>query len=1237
MKTTLKPLLLPLVLALGTAGLFIARSARGQYNSWCDNPAPTPQPTPQPTPAPKCQPEDPCKHCTSSPCYVASGTYVTKAKDLTVRTAGFPIEIERQYRSTLAIDGTSGYGWTSSITPRIYYALYLFTAPSTYQKKAAVIMPDGGRYTYTDNGNGTFTPPVGRYDILVRNADGSFDLKIQRTMSVLHFGPSGALETMKDDYGNTITWTYDVNGRVQRIADSAGSGRYVDVTWGPNGRIATARDSSGRLVQYGYDASGNLTTVTDPVNRVTTYGYVQGRFVKLLNKVTDHWGRVVTQMTYDTTDRVTSYTDKGETYSYTYGYGGNPSVTAKTDSSGNVYQYPFAGEGFVSDTTPPAGGATHTDRYADGSVQMFRDAVGVKTYYTYTADGSPLTVTKDYLGPNSVRYDYVYDPNFPARAISATPRDPASGLVNPDWQAWQYDYYQTGSPAPGALFHVYRVRDTGVRETLATYEYNTRGQVTRYTHAGGGVTDYAYDAQTNLLTVKLPTNNDTGTRPVTTFGYDPLGRVTSVKDALNQTTLLTYDAVDRLVSRTLPKPTAGSMLNFTTTFAYDAYDAATGLVFRSATDPNSLVTAEGYDQFDRAGRMTDAAGHSTKYGYVRSLLSTMTDQNDNVTTYSYDAANRLNRVTYADGAYEGYGYTGDGLVNSKTDRLGHTLSYQYDAFKRLVTVTHPGGATITATYDGQKLMQVTDMSLSPTETTLYSYDSSYRVASVTEGSRGTINYQWTADDVVSNYAVQSGPSVTYTYYPDGSVNTMVWSAAAGQFKYSYLLTGVTSGLTLPNGGSRAFTYDNQGRLTQTTNLAPGGQSLATFTYGYDVDHSTGLNTKLGQRTSVTTTTTSPGWSGKLTKYEYDSLYQLKKVTYPNVAPYNGEVDSWTYDSIGNRLTNTINGVTQNLSYQKIGTNPANWQRLLSDGVSTYSYDANGSLITKSGAPGSFTYGWDYENRLTSVSGSATASYSYDYLSLRRSKTVGTATTSYLYDGYNLIRETGPATADYIFGPDIDQPLAMSTGGQIYYFAADGLDSTAALTNSAGAVQNTYIYDAWGQIRTETGSLSNPFTYTGRERGEAGLIYSRFRSLLPSVGRFVSEDPLAAKLGNAFASGYFDSPVSMPIYSYAMGSPVLRRDPLGLDAGGAGAGDQGALTCVEGCVEQYIIRQLQCEFRKVGGQIVCVAATAACARRPGWNCFAVPVCFKTVEYTYKTCQEGAATKYITCLQTCKCKS
>ncbi len=311
--------------------------------------------------------------------------------------------------------------------------------------------------------------------------------------------------------------------------------------------------------------------------------------------------------------------------------------------------------------------------------------------------------------------------------------------------------------------------------------------------------------------------------------------------------------------------------------------------------------------------------------------------------------------------------------------------------------------------------------------------------------------------------------------------------------------------------------------------------MATYGYGYDLNYTTGQYTMLGQRVSMTATVPSQGLSNHQTTYEYDSNYQLLKATYPNVAPFNGEVDSWTYDAIGNRLTNTVNGVTANYTYQKIGANPNNWQRLLSDGSNSYTYNANGSTVTRNGPGGNFTFAWaanyTWENKLYGISGATTASYIYDYQGRRASKTVGSLTT-YLYDGLNLVREAGASSADYLFGPGIDEPLAMSRSGQVYYYETDALGSVNAVTNSSASVQNTYLYDAWGQVRSQTGSLANPFTYTSREVGEAGLNFYRARYYGSGVGRFLSEDATSATVVENF-------------YGYVGGDPInwLDRDGL----------------------------------------------------------------------------------------------
>jgi RHS repeat-associated protein len=333
--------------------------------------------------------------------------------------------------------------------------------------------------------------------------------------------------------------------------------------------------------------------------------------------------------------------------------------------------------------------------------------------------------------------------------------------------------------------------------------------------------------------------------------------------------------------------------------------------------------------------------------------------------------------------------------------------------------------------------------------------------------------------------------------------------------------------------STALVYDDQGRVMQVSS-ALSGTNIAAYGYAYDVDNSTGLSTMLGQRTSLTASVPAQGFTNALTKYYYDPLYQLTRADYPNVAPFSGEIDSWTYDAIGNRLTSTVNGVPATYTYLKNGANPLNGQRLSNDGVNAYTWDNNGSNLTRNGTPGNFTFGYSVDNRLGSISGAATATYTYDYQGRRTSKTVGGVTTTYLYDGLNLVTETtGGNPVNYAFGPKVDQPLAIYQSGSLGYVSADALGSTSILSGSTGSVQNSYVFDVWGSTRASTATLTDSFGYTGREFGEAGLLNYRARYLQVGVGRFTQEDPIGFHGGDV---NWFD---------YVFNEPVQSNDPTGL--------------------------------------------------------------------------------------------
>ncbi|MFV2016731.1 MAG: RHS repeat-associated core domain-containing protein, partial [Candidatus Heimdallarchaeota archaeon] len=82
------------------------------------------------------------------------------------------------------------------------------------------------------------------------------------------------------------------------------------------------------------------------------------------------------------------------------------------------------------------------------------------------------------------------------------------------------------------------------------------------------------------------------------------------------------------------------------------------------------------------------------------------------------------------------------------------------------------------------------------------------------------------------------------------------------------------------------------------------------------------------------------------------------------------------------------------------------------------------------------------------------------------------------------------------------------------------------------VVQSYVYDSFGQIISQIGSIQNPFTYTAREyNSETGLYYYRARYYGANMGRFTSEDPIGIKGG-------------INLYAYAANNPVKYVDPCG---------------------------------------------------------------------------------------------
>jgi YD repeat-containing protein len=109
--------------------------------------------------------------------------------------------------------------------------------------------------------------------------------------------------------------------------------------------------------------------------------------------------------------------------------------------------------------------------------------------------------------------------------------------------------------------------------------------------------------------------------------------------------------------------------------------------------------------------------------------------------------------------------------------------------------------------------------------------------------------------------------------------------------YLYNAIGQPLTMTLPNGVTSSFGYDSAERLSSITHQGI-TQALGSYAYALDA---------VGNRVGVTETMVVPGAGISTTAigYNYDTLYRLKSANYST-----GAVFSYTYDAVGNRLTQT---------------------------------------------------------------------------------------------------------------------------------------------------------------------------------------------------------------------------------------------------------------------------------------------------------------------------------------------
>jgi RHS repeat-associated protein len=162
-------------------------------------------------------------------------------------------------------------------------------------------------------------------------------------------------------------------------------------------------------------------------------------------------------------------------------------------------------------------------------------------------------------------------------------------------------------------------------------------------------------------------------------------------------------------------------------------------------------------------------------------------------------------------------------------------------------------------------------------------------------------------------------------------------------------------------------------------------------------------------------------------------------------------------------------------------------------------------------------------------------YAYNGHGLRDSRTVGEGTVTFTWDiGRSVPQIIDDGSLAYVYG--LGRISQVASDDTTFYHLSDGLASTMALTDASGNVVNTYDYDVFGSVSSQTGSQPNEFQFTGEQvDSTTALQYLRARYYDPTAGRFLSRDPFAGLAG---------VPQSLNRYPYVLNNPVLYRDPYG---------------------------------------------------------------------------------------------
>ena len=353
--------------------------------------------------------------------------------------------------------------------------------------------------------------------------------------------------------------------------------------------------------------------------------------------------------------------------------------------------------------------------------------------------------------------------------------------------------------------------------------------------------------------------------------------------------------------------------------------------------------------------------------------------------------------------------------------------------------------------------------------------------------------------------------ITYTYNVDGQLTSLV-NPQNDRTTYAYDAQGRRESVLLANGTRTSFVYDANSQTTNVVHRKSDNSVINSFAYNYDA---------LGNRTSITEA------NADRTTYTYDVTNQLAS---EHRSGSQAHRTTFTYDDSGNRIKKEKDAILTRFEYDV-----ANQMTVQIDaaGRTTYTFDSAGNQqVILEPNNDLTTTTWNYENQpiLYEKPTNALVTMTYNSDNRRVSKESTSSKTNFIWDleSDNVLLETDDFDTTQViytnepntFGSLISQRRGSTTSW--YHF--DALGSTNNLTNSNETITDSYIYDAWGNKLSTTGSTTNPFQYVGQygyyHDEETGSNYIRARVYSPIIGRWASADPLGFVDGMNLYLAYF---------------------------------------------------------------------------------------------------------------------